>query len=134
MIHIFVISDGTGITAKHDFETALTQLPSKQHDITLFPEVRSTEKLHQIITQIIPHNSLNAHTHANKLALSRRTKNRHSGRPADPFVSLDDGNERWTVDRGIFAHRRKPMKKFFSNQAIKCIPGVTTKLISGDAS
>jgi hypothetical protein len=49
MVHIFVISDGTGKTAKQTLEAALTQFPSKEYKINLFPEIRNQEEIHQII-------------------------------------------------------------------------------------
>lgn len=51
MIHIFVISDGTGQTATQTLQAALTQFPSKKFNINLFPEVRNENEIHDIITQ-----------------------------------------------------------------------------------
>ncbi len=48
MVHIFVISDGTGKTAKQTLEAPLTQFLSKGFKIKLFPEIRNLKEIHQI--------------------------------------------------------------------------------------
>lgn len=62
MVHIFVVSDGTGMTAKPTQQAALTQFPSKEYKINSFPKFCNQEKIHQILNLAIQKQLFNTYT------------------------------------------------------------------------
>jgi regulator of PEP synthase PpsR (kinase-PPPase family) len=62
MYKIFVVSDGTGRTAKQLIKAALTQFPEKESEIVLYPVVRDQKKIKDIISEAKNYNALIAHT------------------------------------------------------------------------
>jgi regulator of PEP synthase PpsR (kinase-PPPase family) len=62
MYKIFIVSDGTGRTAKQLINAALTQFPEIESEIIVYPVVRDQEKITEIISEAKIHNALIAHT------------------------------------------------------------------------
>jgi len=51
MIHIFIMSDGTGQTAEQALQAALTQFSETQVKIERYPEVRTEKQVRQVVEQ-----------------------------------------------------------------------------------
>jgi len=62
MYKIFIVSDGTGRTAKQLLNAALTQFPEIKSEIVLYPVVRDQKKISDIIIEAKKNNALVAHT------------------------------------------------------------------------
>jgi [pyruvate, water dikinase]-phosphate phosphotransferase / [pyruvate, water dikinase] kinase len=62
MYKIFIVSDGTGRTAKQLINAALTQFPEIESEIIVYPVVRDQGKITEIIGEAKIHNALIAHT------------------------------------------------------------------------
>lgn len=62
MYNIFVASDGTGSTAEQALNAALTQFAGKKVNITIFPEIRTSEQVHELIIEAEKNNAFIVHT------------------------------------------------------------------------
>jgi regulator of PEP synthase PpsR (kinase-PPPase family) len=62
MYKIFIVSDGTGRTAKQLINAALTQFPEKKSELVLYPVVRDQKKIREILSEAKKYNVLIAHT------------------------------------------------------------------------
>ena len=62
MYTIFVVSDGTGRTARQALNAALTQFPNITVDIIKFSEVRTKEQVLNVVEEAVKANASIAHT------------------------------------------------------------------------
>lgn len=62
MHKIFVVSGGTGRTAKHIIKAALTQFPEQKPEIIVFPDIRFSTKIKSIIKDAKNYNALVVYT------------------------------------------------------------------------
>ena len=62
MPNIFVISDGTGKTAEQALEAALVQFDRSRVEIETFSEVRTNERVHEVVEEAAEANAFIVHT------------------------------------------------------------------------
>jgi [pyruvate, water dikinase]-phosphate phosphotransferase / [pyruvate, water dikinase] kinase len=62
MFQVFVVSDGTGRTARQALSAALTQFPGTEIEVVVFPDVRSPEQVRNIVSNAAHSNAFIVHT------------------------------------------------------------------------